>query len=112
MTKVGLLFLALFFVFVAFYYFRTNSLKLAAAGSSLTTKVLGESDLLGQPISNVSEDSEKISYKVGNIKVIFSKKKDLGLQIQALQELVKQLRMDGRNIQIDLRFDKAVITNY
>ena len=112
MIKSLLLLSAILVVFITVSYFRTNSLKVVQSATSITPAVLGQMTVFGQTVQPLFEDDQKIIVKIGTIKIILSKRKDIGLQVQALQELLKQLKIDGHNIAIDLRFDKAVISNY
>lgn len=105
----------LFFIFAGvgtFYYFKTLNSKLVVPSQNVTPQVLGLISSMGQIEQTPVEDSDKIVVKLGNLKVTMSKKKDIKSQVVALQELVKQLRMDTKNMEIDLRYNKAVLREY
>lgn len=61
-------------------------------------------------VGDVFENQDRIIATIGKWQVIFSRNKDLELQVRALQDITTGLRMDkDKSYEIDLRFDKAVI---
>lgn len=60
----------------------------------------------------VEETADQFKVQIQNWQVLFSKNKDLDMQISALQEMANNLRIDrAKNLVIDLRFNKAIIRN-
>lgn len=79
------------------------------AKSSVEVELVNKLSLLARIIST-TEDGKSITVKTEQYTAVFSKDKNIDLQINTLQELLKTFRMDGGNRSvIDLRFDKAVI---
>lgn len=89
-----------------------NALRKPSAKSSQAIELLSKLEPY-YPKAEVSiEDPDQIGLNIGNWQVFFSKKKDLDLQVRALQAVVQQLRMDeSKHLSIDLRFNKVVIKN-
>lgn len=74
-------------------------------------KALARTDYTVQSIRLVDPNTAA-AYAKGDLVVIFSKNKDLNLQVNSLQQVLARAKIDESKIsKIDLRFDKPVIEN-
>jgi len=109
---IFLILICLISVGATVFYKRANISLLQSSTKPTLIGILGLVDSLDSMVTPISEDSDKIVVSVGKLKVIFSKNKSLESQVSALTALIKELRINEKNYEVDLRFNKAIIREF
>ena len=112
-TGILILMLIVLGIFAFFSLLKPNFInplsKEMVFGTSDITSLLTSSHISFASVSQTKDLSFDIVLP-GGAQIIVTPKKDLNYQVSSLQEIIKQLTIDGKELKkIDFRFDKPVI---